>query len=122
MWHSGLKCQRIRASVNASRKRLKADLASGVRKLGPASLVSKLGEFPLFDGFLDLADFWLSDLPVFGSPRYDPSLNPSPAPPIQPTSLAASTLVPSTSLAASTCDEMIVFSIDVSSAVILQNF
>ena len=43
--------------MNASCKRLKASLAPGVRKLGPASLALKLGEFPLFDGFLDLAEF-----------------------------------------------------------------
>ena len=116
--------------MKANRKRLKADLASGVRKLGPASLASKLGEFPLFDGFLDLADFlpsefpdldnfWLSDLLVFGSTRFDLSLNPSPPPPTLPTLLAASTLAPSTLFAASTCDDMVVFSIDVSGAAIL---
>ena len=44
--------------MKANRKRLKADLALGVRKLGPDFVVPKLGEFPLFDGFLDLADFW----------------------------------------------------------------
>ena len=50
--------------MNASRKRLKADLASGVKKLGPASVAPKLGEFPLFDKFFpDLANFW--DLDVF---------------------------------------------------------
>ena len=130
MWHSGSKCQRIGALVNANHNRLKADLASVVKKLGPAFLASKLGKFPLFDDFLDLADFlpsefpdldnfWLSDLPVFGSTCFNPSLNLSPTPPTLPTSLAASTLVPSTSLAASTCDDMVVFSIDVSGAAIL---
>ena len=50
--------------MKASRKRLKADLALGFRKLGPLSLASKLGEFPLFDEFfLGLADF--QDLNVF---------------------------------------------------------
>ena len=111
--------------MNASRKRLKASLALGVRKLGPAFLVLKLGKFPLYDGFLDLADFlpskfpdlddfWLFDLPVFGSIRFNPSLNLSPPPPSLPTSLATSTLALSTSLAAKTCDDMVVFSIDVS--------
>ena len=116
--------------MKVNRKRLKADLASRVRKLGPASLASKLGEFPLFDGFLDLADFlssefldldnfWLSDHLVFGSTRFDPSLDPSLPPSILPISLAASTLAPSTLLAESTCDDMVVFSIDVSGASIL---
>ena len=72
MWHSGSKCQRIGALIKANRKRLKADLALGVRKLDPIFLASKLGEFPLFgdffdfspldfpdlDNFQDLADFW----------------------------------------------------------------
>ena len=44
--------------MNASRKRLKADLALGVRKLGPDSVTSKLGKYPLFDEiFPDLDDF-----------------------------------------------------------------
>ena len=64
MWHSGSKCQRIGALVKANHKRLKADLALGVKKLGPASVAPKLGEFPLFDEFFpDLADF--RDLDVF---------------------------------------------------------
>ena len=130
MWHSGSKCQKIGALVKASRKRLNVSLAPGVRKLGPAFLASKLGEFPLFDSFLDLADFlpsklpdlddfWLSDLPVFGSTCFDPSLNPLPSPPTLPNSLAASTLAPSTPLAARTYDDMVVFSIDMSGAAIL---
>ena len=58
MWHFRSKCRRIGAFVNASRKQLKTDLASGVKKLGPDSIAPKLGEFPLFDEFfLDLADF-----------------------------------------------------------------
>ena len=45
--------------MNASRKRLKVFLAPGVKKLGPAFIAPKLGEFPFFDKFfLDLADFW----------------------------------------------------------------
>ena len=106
--------------MNASHKWLKASLAPGVKKLGPAFLASKLGEFPIFDGFLDLADFLpsefldldnisLSNLPIFGSTRFDPSLDPSPLlPPTLPTALVAST-----------CDDMVVFSIDVSGAAIL---
>ena len=94
--------------------------------------MSKLGKFPLFDGFFnfspldfldldnfqDLADFWLSDLSIFGFTCFDPSLNPLP-PPISLTLSTASTLTPSTSLAASTYDEIVMFSIDVSSAAIL---
>ena len=75
--------------MNASRKRLKADLASGVRKLGPASVAPKLGEFPLFDEFFpDLADFrdldvfWPFDFPDFlacSTPPLNPSTSPSPS-------------------------------------------
>ena len=44
--------------MKVSHKQLKATLALRVRKLGPLSLVSKLGKFPLFDKFfLDLVDF-----------------------------------------------------------------
>ena len=56
--------------MKANRKRLKADLALGVRKLGPVSIALRLGKFPLFDEFFpglddfrDLANFW--DLDVF---------------------------------------------------------
>ena len=64
MWHFGLKCQRIRASVKASHKQLKAVLASGVKNFGPASVMLELVEFPLFDNFFaDLAKF--RDLDVF---------------------------------------------------------
>ena len=50
--------------MNASRKRLKADLALRVRKLGPNFVTLKLSGFPLFDKiFLDFADFW--DLDIF---------------------------------------------------------
>ena len=51
--------------MNASRKRLKADLASGVRKLGPVFLASKLGEFPLFGGFFDFSPLDFPDLDNF---------------------------------------------------------
>ena len=85
----------------------------------------KLGEFPLFDGFFDfslfdlgnfwdLANFWFFDLPIFGFTYFN--LSPFQMPPI---SLAASTLVPSTLLAAKTCDDMVVFSIEVSDTAIL---
>ena len=49
--------------MKASRKRLKAALASGVKKLGPAFLASKLGEFLIFDNFLDLAKFLPFEFP-----------------------------------------------------------
>ena len=65
--------------MKANCKRLKADLALGVRKLGPISLALKLGEFLLFgsffnfspldfldlDNFRDLANFWPFDFPDF---------------------------------------------------------
>ena len=71
IWHSGSKYQRIRALVRANYKQLKAALALRVKKLGSLFLMSKLGEFPLFNGFLDLANFcnldifWHFDLPNF---------------------------------------------------------
>ena len=57
MWYSGSKYQRIGALVKANHKQLKVDLALGVKKLGPLFLASTLGEFLLFAGFLDLANF-----------------------------------------------------------------
>ena len=134
MWYFVSKCQKIGALVKVNRKRLKADLALRVRMLDPSSLVSKLGEFLLFDNFFDfspldfpnlnnfwdLADFWLSDLLVFGSIHFDLLLNLLP-PPTSLILLAASTLMPSTLLAASTCDNMVVFSINVNGATILLN-
>ena len=107
--------------MKASCKRLKATLALAVRKLEPAFVTSKLGEFPLFDGFLDLADFLpfdfldLDNFPVFDNfPHF--SID-SPPHSTAPTSLAIST-----SLAASTCDNTVVFNIDVSGAAILLKF
>ena len=45
--------------MNANRKRLKACLVPGVKKLGLASVVPKLGEFPFGDKFFsNLVDFW----------------------------------------------------------------
>ena len=37
--------------MKANHKRLKVDLASGIKKLGPVSVAPELGEFPLFDEF-----------------------------------------------------------------------
>ena len=116
--------------MKANCKRLKADLALGVRKLGPVFLVLKLGEFLLFDGFLDLANFLpfkfpdldnfrdLANFSGFGSIRFNSLFNSSP-PPTSPTSLAASILAPSTSLVAITYNNLVVFSIDVSGTAIL---
>ena len=106
--------------MKANHKQLKTDLVLGVRKLSPNSVAPKLGEFPLFDEFFpDLDDFRDLDIfLVFGSTRFDPSFDSSP-PPTSPTSLAASTLAPSMSLVASTCDDIVGFSIDVSGAAIL---
>ena len=110
--------------MKASHKQLKAALALRIRKLGPTSVASNLGEFLFFDCFLNLAKFqdldvfWLSGLLVFGSTCFDSSLDLSP-PSMSPTSLTASILAPSTSLAANTCDDIVVFSINVSGAAIL---
>ena len=50
--------------MKASRKWLKAILASGVKNFGPSSVALKLVEFPLFDNFFfDLDEF--QDLDVF---------------------------------------------------------
>ena len=51
--------------MKANRMRLKADLVSRVRKLGPLFLASKLGEFPLFDGFFDFSLLDFLDLDNF---------------------------------------------------------
>ena len=103
--------------MKANRKQLKAFLMLEVRKFGPYSLVLNLGEFLLFDGFLDLNNFWLIDLPVFGFIYFDlsPSLTLS-------TLLMASTLVLSTLLVTSTYNDIVVFNINVSDAAILLNF
>ena len=50
--------------MKASHKRLKVALALGIRKLEPASLALKLGEFLLFDDFLDLAEFLPLNFPI----------------------------------------------------------
>ena len=64
IWHFGLKCQRIIASVKTNRKRLKVVLTLRVKNFCLSSVASKLVEFPLFDDFFpDLAKF--QDLNVF---------------------------------------------------------
>ena len=138
MWHSGSKYQRIGASVNASRKRLKASLAPGIRKLGPISLALKLGEFPLFgsffdfspldfpdlDDFRDLADFWPFDFPDFlaCSTPSPPNPSTSPSPSFLPEAgllssfLLEADLLPSFLLGAGS---LVVFNIEMSGAAIL---
>ena len=113
----GLKCQRIGALVKANYKRLKSDLASGVKKLGPVSVAPKLGEFLLFDEFFpDLADFqgldvfWPFDFPDFLAsllPPPPPIPNPTTSPLLFPTS------------GPDTSGDQVVFSIEVSRAAIL---
>ena len=111
--------------------RLKAVLASGIKNFGPSSVASKLVEFPLFDDFFpnlakfrdlnvfslfnfpNLNNFWdLDNFPVFDDFPYF-SINSS-LPSTPSTSLGASI-----SLATSTYDDIVVFSIDVSGAAIL---
>ena len=65
MWHSKSKYQKIGALVKVSRKQLKAVLALGVKKLGPVSVASKLGKFPLFDNFFDFSPLDFPDLDNF---------------------------------------------------------
>ena len=123
--------------MNVNRKRLKADLALGVRKFGLVSLASKLGEFPLFGGFFDfspldfpdlddfrdLADFWPFDFPDFLACS-TPPLNPSTSllPSFLPEAgllslfLLEADLLPSFLLGASL---LVVFNIEVSGAAIL---
>ena len=63
IWHSGSKYQKIKDLINVSHKQLKAVLALEIKKLGLAFFVPKLGEFPLFNTFLDLTNFSLFDFP-----------------------------------------------------------
>ena len=112
--------------MKANRKWLKAVLVSGVKKLGLFFLASKLSKFPFFDNsFSNLANFWdLDNFLVFDDfwdlnnfliynnfPYFSIDLLP---PSMLPTSLAANI-----SLATSTCDDRVVFSIDVSNMAIL---
>ena len=106
--------------MKASRKRLKAALASGVRKFGPAFLASKLGEFPLFNGFLDLANFLpfeFLDLdnfwPFDDFPDFLASSPPPPAP--NPTTPPSPFPTPGPEMSG----DPVVFSIEVSEAAIL---
>ena len=104
---------------------LKIIPASMVRNFGPSSVALKLVEFPFFDDFfLDLAKF--QDLDVFS--LFDfldldnfrvfdnfPHFSIDSSLPLTLLTL----LTASTSLAISTCDDTVVFSIDVNGADIL---
>ena len=57
MWHSKLKYKRINILINASQKWLKIVLALKIKKLNLAFLIPKLEKFPIFDTFIDLANF-----------------------------------------------------------------
>ena len=124
--------------MKINRKRLKADLASRVRKLGLVSLASKLGVFPVFGGFFDfsplnypdlnnfwdLANFWPFDFPDFLA--YSTPLPPNPSTSLLPSFLLEvglllpflleADLLPSFLLEASL---LVVFNIEVSGAAIL---
>ena len=65
MWKSRSKCQRIRALVNTSHKLLKISLAPRVKKLGPASVAPKLGEYPHLEDFFNFSPLDFLDLDNF---------------------------------------------------------
>ena len=117
--------------MKASRKRLKVVLALGVRNFVPSSITLKLVELSFFDNFFpdlakfrDLDVFSLFDFPDLDNFRdldnflvFDnfPHFSIDSSPPSTPSTSSAA----STSSATSTCDDMVVFSIDVSGAAIL---
>ena len=104
------------ALVKASHKQLNVILASEVRKLRPFFLVPNLDVFQLFNGFLDLDNFQLSDLLVFVLTRFN--LSP---PLILLSPLTVSILVLTISLAANTYNNIVIFNIDMNNVAILQN-
>ena len=112
------------ALVKANRKQLKAALASGVKKLDPLFLALKLGVFPLFDGFLDIVNlllFEFLDLDNFRPFDNFPVFNDDPfflIDLLSPSTLLI-LLAASISLVASTCDNIVIFNIDISGATIL---
>ena len=116
--YSKSKYQKIKALIKANCKQLKATLVLGVKKLRPAFLASKFGEFPFFNGFLDLANFLpfaflnLDNFRPFNNfPHFSINLSPLLMPPI---SLGVSILS-----ATSTYNNTVIFSIDISCAAIL---
>ena len=100
--------------MKVNHKWLKVVLALEVKKLSLFYLVLKFGKFHLFDNFfLDLANFWdLDNFLVFNNFLHF-SINSSLF------SMLLTSLVASILLVISTCNETVVFSIDVSGAVIL---
>ena len=107
--------------MKANCKQLKAALALGVRKLGPAFLLSKLGEFLLFDGFLDLAHFLPFEFPNLDDfrPFYNfPDFLVSSSPPPPSPNLTTLPLLFSTS-GFDMSGNPVVFNIEVSKAAIL---
>ena len=125
--------------MKVSHKRLKAVLASEVRKFGPVSIVLKLGEFPLFDGFFnflpfnfpDLEDFWdLADSWPFNFPDFLAcSILPNPLTSPLPlfllvaglllSFLLEADLLPSFLLEVGLLDDLVIFNIEVSGVAIL---
>ena len=110
--------------VKVNHKQLKASLALEVRKLKPVFLALNLNEFPLFDSFLELVNFWNSDnflvfnnFTVFNFTNFSINLLLSS---ILLISLAANILlVPSNLLATKIYDNTNIFSIDASDMAIL---
>ena len=131
MSYSKSKCQRIKVSVKANYKRLKAVLALRVKKLGLLCVALKLGKFSLFDNFfLHLADFWdlnnFSPLEFLDLDKFWPFdvflvFNNFPyfSIDLSPSSILPNLSVISISLATSTYNNTVVFSIDVSGVAIL---
>ena len=113
--------------MNASNKQLKAILMLKMRKLSLAFIIPKLGEFSLFNNFYpNLVKFWdldnfllfkfldLNSFLIFGFTHFSINLS---LPLILPTLLAISIL-----LVSSICNDIGVFSIDISDIAILLNF
>ena len=122
--------------MKANRKRLKADLASGVRKFGPDPVAPKLAEFPLFgsffdfspldfpdlDNFRDLANFWPFDFPDFLACSTPSPPNPLTLPLFLPEAGLLSLFLPEADLLPSFllgAGSLVVFNIEVSGAAIL---
>ena len=107
--------------LKACHKRLKAALALGVRKLGPVSLLLKLGEFLLFDSFLDLAEFLPFEFPNLYDfkpfENFPDFLASSSLPSPTPNSTISALSFPTSGLDIS--DDPVVFSIEMSEVVIL---
>ena len=119
MWHPGSKYRRLGTLMKANHKQLKADLASGVRKLGSLFLALKLGEFQLFDDFFDFSPLDFPDLDNFQDfdvfwPFDFSDFIPSPSTPSLPSPSSTSSEI-------DLSGGVTVFSIEVSGAAILLN-